>query len=1116
MNVELYFEGFKIDLGEEISFPLTSTWENLANPTDIISDYSKQINIPCSDNNNKILGKFYDLDRIIAESGVTNTGIYFDATKKLPYELRMNGSVIMKGYAKVLSVTSKVAAEPQYQIKLFGTVGMVLSELSKLTFDPNTQDGQQYVIPDPIYPEIKLNADTVYHSWCAPFHQYVNDWTHWCGFAPTHQGRYVDFDSKSFQKNTEGVVHTFEEITNQHNGVEITDFGAMIGDGMTDRQFGEFRSYYQQPYIYIQPLFELLAQKGEELTGWKINLDKGWFNQSNPYWTDLVRICNKTEVESEIDDSIPYVATVSSSTEIRQNQWTDLQLKFNGTVPNVGADYTTTMSLNLRYFVNFELNPDSQDWYAKQQSSALWKTYIPIRFAVMNGTETVLKTDYIIRFPNCTQTFDGNFMIDVTKDNITASGSSSYVDISIDELPLVGYINKGYTIKASVWTNVPSYGDDGYQKMYIRQVANGSALVQHYIPTRSGRALNYNTIVQTDESFYPFKVLMEYVKMFGLVVDYDTNNQTINICDKNTYFKDYSIVDWSDKVDKTKDFVITPVTFDHKNILFDYKDVEGRKYTDYKDKYDVNYGGIRLVSSYDFDNEDEKIFGDNLTPLCVSSKVIHDWNRIYDLNFLKFVEKEKYIDAETIDGEPINLNGAYAFKCQNQKVDSRLRNINITDDTMFQRSVNNYMYLDVNELNGMQQYCARNEKTGGVAIDEIPLLNMTDDTNSYGCLFSKPTEIYTYDGIEGECPNWIYNLQWKKYIEERYSIQNKKLTCYVNIGINDWNQFKFNKLVKIDNQLYIVNKIYDYNPCDNYTTKVDLISIYDITAYLDGQNTWSYFESDMPVSEFASSRNTYYVKLNEGFDGFDFNLFNTEGEYTVINKPSWLTLTDDNGHITVLASTYGSDKNRVGVIVLKTTTNRFIIIYVEQVPTYRSGIETTTTSIVLKQSAMAVVGYTSLQSISAITSSTDWLSVRYDNANIYMTALNANTTSSPRNANVTIADIYGYTKVIKVSQPVQDATVKPDHMMVVTAGTAATSITVTIATTARLRNAYVSNKVQCDGSVTSVHFSATTRSTAIDISLDAMTYTEGVLDITCTDILNRKYYISVVRDSNYD
>lgn len=77
----------------------------------------------------------------------------------------------------------------------------------------------------------------------------------------------------------------------------------------------------------------------------------------------------------------------------------------------------------------------------------------------------------------------------------------------------------------------------------------------------------------------------------------------------------------------------------------------------------------------------------------------------------------------------------------------------------------------------------------------------------------------------------IYTLFWQRYIEERYDRNNKVVTCYVKLDSNDFQNFEFNKFVNIDNQLYFVNRIFDFNLTSNEPTKVELITIQDPEAY---------------------------------------------------------------------------------------------------------------------------------------------------------------------------------------------------------------------------------------------------------------------------------------------
>ena len=59
-------------------------------------------------------------------------------------------------------------------------------------------------------------------------------------------------------------------------------------------------------------------------------------------------------------------------------------------------------------------------------------------------------------------------------------------------------------------------------------------------------------------------------------------------------------------------------------------------------------------------------------------------------------------------------------------------------------------------------------------------------------------------------------------------MNNKKVTCYVRMTYPDFINFKFNQLFVIDNCVFLVNKIIDFNPNSTEPTKVELIQISDV------------------------------------------------------------------------------------------------------------------------------------------------------------------------------------------------------------------------------------------------------------------------------------------------
>jgi hypothetical protein len=191
---------------------------------------------------------------------------------------------------------------------------------------------------------------------------------------------------------------------------------------------------------------------------------------------------------------------------------------------------------------------------------------------------------------------------------------------------------------------------------------------------------------------------------------------------------------------------------------------------------------------------------------------------------------------------------------------------------------------------------------------DMPLLtnacNFKDDTllldksNSIGMMFNRPSEDYTYNqSVMAVGENDLYNQFWRNYINERYNAQNKKLTAYIMLTLKDFDEFKFNKLVTIDNQLFMVNKIIDFNGGSNGSTKVELIQLQNpsnlsgvtfrdraitasyssdsviVTAYgyplFDNVTYTGNIEQYMTESDIESSDYSFsqYIYFNDGVEG---------------------------------------------------------------------------------------------------------------------------------------------------------------------------------------------------------------------------------------------------------
>ena len=160
----LFIENREIELDESVQFAITKQFEDLSNPTNIINDWSKTVSIPFTASNNAIFGHIYNPDRLIVV-GPPNalTGIYFDPLKKLDMRLQYGDNVLMTGYAKMNEIKQS-KGKGTYEITLFGQLGKVLQEMSKITFDTTTND-TKYLIDGSQYLEEYINKELVYNSW---------------------------------------------------------------------------------------------------------------------------------------------------------------------------------------------------------------------------------------------------------------------------------------------------------------------------------------------------------------------------------------------------------------------------------------------------------------------------------------------------------------------------------------------------------------------------------------------------------------------------------------------------------------------------------------------------------------------------------------------------------------------------------------------------------------------------------------------------------------------------------------------------------------------------------------------------------------------------------------
>lgn len=850
MRTQLFIENQEVELTEDVQFLLNKQFEEITNPTVIINDWSKTISIPFTESNNRLFGYIYRPDRVIYSNGTADAykqmQLYFDPTKKLDFKLVYNSFVMMIGYAKMNDI-KQTAGKGVYNITLFGQLGKVFQEMQKITFD-KSYDASNYIIKGSDYVSEYINKDLVTSSWQSSGQltdilykttDSLYNVTDIIGFAPNNSF------SEGFEHNTFQMSSTtseqFAQYLNDHNFEASTGINAdtVIPNGLLPREIGEYRSYLQLPFIYWNKLFKVFQNKAEDITGYQFDLESSWFNTSNPYWNNLVYMLKPLNLKQEENATNYYnfaAWTIGWGNDISEYTTEQIQTlylqKVQETIPVVDSD-NLYIDLSNNYDVVFNTS------YTIDFDTANWNNLrinpnngLVFTIAVVDEASNVLEEfKYLMVDNDYTGSLSGyKQVISVGREGsggwtvypmFTASMNKGKYDRDKVKLelravwlnsnaPFLDANNNPFTP-----TQTTTYWRVGLH-IYSLPQNNPIPCVVTKNYHRSYGYFDLNDLWNNDYNI--FDEILKYCKIYRICVKVDYINKKIKFIPFNKYFENYSISDWTNYVDKSKDFSIKPITFENKYVMFNYKDSETKLGKEYKEKFGVNYGEYRLITDYNFNDDTTELFKD------IKQAFVNTDNSLSFLNLgnhkiIYSLPNEITVYNKDKDNKQVDVFGSFFFhnglaNWNNETKLNLIYPVKVSDDSNYMQYNNTYFYTFL--------------QTDYNTLTTYPKLDVVYGDNM--CLFNVPKENYTYlENYSGK--NSIYYNFWKSYIDERYNIQNKLITCYVTLTPEMWNKFDYSHFVIVDNQLCFVNKIYDYDITNNKTTKVDLITIQDVSGY---------------------------------------------------------------------------------------------------------------------------------------------------------------------------------------------------------------------------------------------------------------------------------------------
>lgn len=852
-KLRIFIEGKELDTLESVTVPITKQFEELSNPTVICNDYSKTVTVPLSANNNAIFGHCYNPDRLIVAGGDNTplTGVYFDPYKKLDCRLQWGDDVFFTGYAKMLKVTNK-----GYEVTINGELGKIFQELKKISFQKSNfesdEEIEKYWIDGSQYVNTAINKSLVYKCWNSQQTDFSLKKTTDSGYDVSQILGFLannsysnDFDYSTIELSdgtTQSIDDYLGEAFETNTGYSRE---SVIGDGIMPAAMCQFRSYEQIPFIYWNKFWQIFQAKAEALTGYSWDYSD-WGTNNNKNFaglgiTLLQRDSMQAVSEKVVDESLSIAMNgVKFNSYVYNSGNTITPSAYGSTLVSGGVlqvnDGEMRIKLNTSLTISIYNSLSTAASLIKFYQTSSLKCGLRVRY--MYGDHTLLDYLYgmtadesVLKSKSPTSTFIGVVRKTVTIEqeawgNWELGNGTQYITI-----PKSWGNNKITVILSSIVAGTDTslisiFSLDGDPVYTYNQVKATATLA-------SGPDVQWTkTNFRSDDEFtlndlctLNFDNILDYCKRFRLNIYVDELNKKLVFTRK--YFASYSVKDMTDRVDAST-FDIETTTFDKKYVLFSYAESETLLGSEYKSLVGYPYGAKRLDTGYNFGTESTTLFEKSKESIIYSPTLMPWMNLQFSMkskNFFYYVLlNNRFLECRDEDGKTKDVSGSYFYPVKKVVDYNKTAALLfwITDDSKNQKAVDTYCGYE--SIAGTPSYYVTSPE---LVLEDTLVL----PTQYFTCLFEKPVKNYTAKKNYYTNASGVYATFWKKYINERYNKQNKKVTTYVRLSPSDYINFKFNQFWKIGNQVYIVNKIFDYDITSEKPTKVELITVQDISAY---------------------------------------------------------------------------------------------------------------------------------------------------------------------------------------------------------------------------------------------------------------------------------------------
>ncbi|MCD8041507.1 MAG: hypothetical protein LUH10_00430 [Tannerellaceae bacterium] len=831
-----------VDIDTNTVFSLNYGVTDLENPTVSKNTYSNQITIPKTRHNNDIFGQIWD---------VRSRFNKFNPNLRADFRLHINNNIFETGYVKMEEITKE-----DYRIRLYGNLGNLFEYLDQIKVNELEMSGYEHTITAS---SITANNDKY-------------------GYALTYQGEYENFDPDLKDTGSEIVDVTWRALSGQ----EYTDVDLTENKRTESRFAGEYRSYYQKPTVRLQPVFEKIQSIAAK-EGFQINLDPDFF-KNNPYYENTWLLSNIKDPD-DITGGIGFIlkefgdSKRAGSLYINENEALDsinlatgAKLKDTSYIsPNKNATINTvtqistpidaeagdTIDVNLYMKCIATFHDDANHKKSKYRNKDLpLNTGIGLYRVNSSTSYTLVSTinySKVVSKDNLTsgRIFDGtttsekhgptndffgpsNLCFDLpgTDIRIPDAGTvwryNASMRVSGKGTYVIGFVASGNTYfrRASV-----SYSDRQYGVAFRIEsggIIHRKAAAKTENDGRTGSKRYFSDLISGDITCA--QLLLSFTKIFGLMYKINPSTGTIDILQRTNFYTD-EIIDWTNAVDRSKEFKITPTHLSFRKGVFKYNDL-GTKYeklykktlAEKNDDEGREYGSFQANTGYELGDEEYNYLDGIIFDNCV---IVSDTSKYYQGRGNGFTDNKQLPHLEDESGSKVDIsNVILLFKANNQSVATPAW---ITDDTAVMESAGT---------------CCWNSASGSLS-SNLPFYCKTATFNNevYSLNFANTHLCYSAsEKLMNESPNsTIVPRYWRSYLQDKLNNQSKILECYVRIKPSEVTNNLLSKFVYLDNSLWVIQQIHSFNPLSEAPTKVTLVKIVDKNNYLSFTNVTDEF-----------------------------------------------------------------------------------------------------------------------------------------------------------------------------------------------------------------------------------------------------------------------------------